>query len=113
MTSPKQNHSPLPWGKHESYIVLPTRGIGEPIARVVGKTEWGPACYEANQDFILRAVNSHYKLVEALKKLLSRYAAIQNCTSCITWNPETAGEIIEAYKAIALAEGETPQDAKK
>lgn len=104
-----QTESPAPWK-----VILEDDGLGELVPwgivdaaghRVV-ETDAGvypPARVVA--DFIVRAVNAHDALVEALRGLLDRYTALVNCGDCGDWDPETEPEVIAARAALAKAEG--------
>ena len=66
----ERKHSPLPWGvdcnDYDSSII---KSIGPLSSDNYAGSSW--LCFEGDQDenvaFILRAVNTHYELVEALE----------------------------------------------
>ena len=68
--SKKQKHTPLPWK-----VALLGELIVGPSERVIAACAFladgvgGPDEITANAKFIVRACNSHYQLVEALKNL--------------------------------------------
>ena len=83
-------HTPGPWEKQtDSYSILaPERFDNEEGGRIIAHiTDDRPLTEQwANAQFIVQACNSHYELLEALKKLVP-----------ITWND---GPLAKAYEAI-------------
>lgn len=78
----KTNHSPLPWIKAEEFDG--TIPIDSPVASNRGdesievcRVNDTDAMAKANSDLICRAVNSHYKLVEALEDMMN-YFVVNN-----------------------------------
>lgn len=65
---------------------------------------------EANAAFIVKAVNNHYSLKEALELMLERYVDLVNCGDCGSWNPEEEVRVIKAREAIKQAEAENERN---
>ena len=86
------NHTPTPWK-------LDDIGYGARINPDIAWVGYGSAhdnkTHRANAEFIVRACNSHYDLLEALQKAVSRQGF-------------TNAELIAARDAIAKATGEKP-----
>ncbi len=105
-------HTKTPWKLEHSIIV----GEGNCIAGVFSDSK--PGQCEANAKFILRACNSHNKLLEACKKAVLYDKEICKCaddpdkmSSHCTANGKTLDDlyadwILSAKQAIAKAEGE-------
>lgn len=75
--SPPQ-HTPLPWKSHGTTIKYQMdSGLTENLATVHGGKFGEP---HPNTEFIVRACNSHYELLEALRAL-QKYASDLNCGS--------------------------------
>jgi hypothetical protein len=72
-----------------------------PLFSVNGPNEAEIAAY------IVKAVNSHAALVEALRKMTDRYAYLVNSGDAGNWNPETEPEVIAA-RALLRSAGEEP-----
>ena len=92
-------HAPLPWYMTGPNDTMIWSADGEQVARAIGdyKTEWERM--EANADLIVRVVNSHADLLEALDNLLK----------VIDGEGGTKPNAREmARAAIAKATGETP-----
>lgn len=86
-------HTPLDWG-HQGHFVFAKDGI--PFITCEGDN----MLY--NAEFIVRACNSHYELLEALKLLLKEtQPAYHDCLD----NGEPECHFCIADKAIAKAEG--------
>jgi hypothetical protein len=84
------NHAPLPWKTSEDVM-----GIVAPCGEVDEKDIWS-----SDAKFIVRAVNSHDALVEALENLLAWTEHI--CSNRGFDSPE----VVEARAALAKARGE-------
>jgi hypothetical protein len=108
MTNTK--HTPLPWKIHsvtdKHHIQIRAKKAGtefECSPAVLGGWDTSAEENEANAQFITRACNSHYELLEALRLLLEdSYNAIDNN------NPMQIREatLIQSRAAIAKAKGE-------
>lgn len=102
----EQNHTPLPWGSRgvDGYIIAIAREGYMPHATVHSAKPNHTLSFEdlQNAAFIVRAVNSHQELVEALKLALE-FMEQDRCDSY--YNPqESEVEIVRA--ALKKAEGE-------
>lgn len=60
----------------------------------------------ANAELIVRAVNSHQALVEALDTMLDHYTALVNSGDCGNWDPEAEKEVQQVRAALKLAKGD-------
>lgn len=95
-------HTPLPWVTLDKYTNRQAVPIGSKIASSGGLAHnifaeaHGHNC-EANGQFIARACNSHYELLEALKDLVSVVAEIHP-------DADDLGGLEQARSAIAKAE---------
>lgn len=70
-------HSPLPWQKSEfPHVILNAKG--DTLAAVFRDADEATA----SRSLILRAVNSHHKLVEAVRDLLAYQLDECNCAPC-------------------------------
>ena len=61
---------------------------------------------EANAAFIVKSVNNHEKLLDALMGLTEMYVEMVDSGDCGNWDPETDNEVIAAREAIKQAEAE-------
>jgi len=113
-------HTPLPWVSERTWTMTGTNKSGEPVyedrfsivshgevSSTIAMTEGGYAddVESANADMIVRAVNCHADLLEALQNLI---ADLQDAGD--DRNPETGEEYVAckaAREAIAKATGET------
>lgn len=99
-------HTPLPWRTNtiiEGRAIAIEAGRNTHICQVAKDALLSHDETNANAAFIVRACNSHYELLGALKDIRSRFA------SCIAQgNGEIAGDkeaLARADSAIAKAEG--------
>ena len=65
-TKEQVKHTQLPWGNKHSDILNPN---DEQLA-TTSYSECDPITNQANAEFICKAVNSHYELLEACKEML-------------------------------------------
>lgn len=97
----KTKHTPLPWGIHhgDDYSAIlntPESSTSEFIANIysddIGYTyEDDVVNRQANADFILKACNSHYELIEALNAIVRTQA-------------DSDSESVLAYELAEIAE---------
>lgn len=84
MTSGDKKHSPLPWKVLDLKPPPPAISIGGSENTGAIATMWGRFCLgderQANAEFIVRACNSHYELLEALKRLRAFTGALMQET---------------------------------
>lgn len=111
-----QKHTPLPWHVfHDDsggpFTGWPSIGAAEELDKTIihragFKQEFWGDCSEkeadANAAFIVRACNSHYELLEALKLLTDGYGHTSYLSNAEKENDE---DVIQARAAIAKAEG--------
>jgi hypothetical protein len=90
-----QAHTPLPWSTHQSHVYAPDGAILAQVHNPGSKCTDYPLV--ANAEFIVRACNSHYELIEALEPLVGAATA-----------RALAGEayIDDARAALAKARGD-------
>lgn len=109
MTAPK--HAPLPWLVEHSA----TSGFrivhGEPRPegyRDAIDLSWGHMApspeARANVDFIIRACNSHYDLLESLKRLVSVPRKPTEWAKFLAWKIEIQAAFDQARRTIGKAE---------
>lgn len=67
---PERKHTPLPWEIDGGAYLADSVGISSPLRRVCAVNN-GTKQATANAAFIVKACNSHYKLQNALAKLLA------------------------------------------
>lgn len=116
MSTPTENsstkqaqHTPTPWHRNiPPAYKYPTifAGRNTHVARVVCESDTTEAEQEANADFIVRAVNSHAALVDALEYVRATLMACGNGNGVTI---DMAGTIICMTKlngALAIARGE-------
>jgi hypothetical protein len=102
-------HTPLPWtlsdNPHQKEC-LDILGSGYVVASAWAGGDMDND-YEANAEYIVRAVNSHEDLLEALKELEGEFnqvfTALQE-EEKLTFGPLSAGVVGRAVAAIAKAE---------
>ncbi len=56
-----------------------------------------------NAEFIVRSVNSHQMLVDALAQMTEHYVSLINSGDAGNWNPEEEPEVIKAREALKKA----------
>lgn len=109
----KTEHTPTPWRieavARGAFSILagnqPT-AIAETYEPNQSMRVWtGADDPRANAAFIVRAVNAHDALVEALSELLANHVALVECGDCGNWDVETEKEVIQARAALSLAKG--------
>jgi hypothetical protein len=100
-TETQVKHTPTPWGARGSQIVRQANRGGHVIFIAELFRDVGAQCCIENADFIVKAVNSHYDLLSALKELTEDFE---------TWlidhdfPPETQSRLKVAHDAIQKAE---------
>ena len=120
-------HTPLPWAwvKTPTYVKWDIQTGGDelilsfsgPVLEAVGGEgalgAWGSlSISEADAEFIIRAVNSHYKLLEALERLVRAFQDNPNKPRdskdwAYTINTDVFAEgIPQAHAAIKAAKGD-------
>lgn len=92
-STPEVKHTPLPWNAHsnnnDDYIDIDSSGTritSIPLVSVLDNEE-----SEANAAFIVKACNSHYTLLEALKEMVNEY--------------EIFADVPEDYKELKGSDG--------
>jgi hypothetical protein len=70
---PKMTHTPTPW-----HAVIPTIDRQKMIGHPIINNDDGESIdnYEANAKFIVRAVNCHDELVDALEMMMDKYGGM-------------------------------------
>jgi len=58
---------------------------------------------DSDAELIVRCVNSHEALVEALQGMLDRYTGLVNSGDAGNWNPEDEPDVIKARAALQQA----------
>lgn len=113
-------HTNLPWRVEEDTDLIwgacndedqSNYGMGYPIAS--GFSSFGTWAKgrpdfpekEANAEFIVRAANAHYDLLEALKRFVSEYIDLVESGDAVFWDAEKEEKVKMARAAIAKAEG--------
>lgn len=100
-------HTATPWYQNEDGdVCAKVEGIESVIADCLTHASIGRHNYKENAELIVRAVNSHDKLVTALEGMIDRYTGLVNCGDCGNWNPEEEKSVIAAREALAAAKGE-------
>lgn len=101
----EQKHTPLPWHWAKARTMQHLHDTKNSCFAQISMPIWATVShgendmreqYKADAEFIVRACNSHYELLEALKHL-ARYEAFSDSS----WYPA----IKAAQEAIAKAEG--------
>ncbi len=108
-------HTSLPWLIFESYDEIKGPGIDsskagisiilfgtkhEPDMGIQGRS---PKEAKANAKFIVKACNSHYKLLEALKDTLKLLEEIVQAFEVNAWNTRDAAILDKVYATIKKA----------
>lgn len=97
--------TPLPWVAtdhgHATTIRADQHSMGKPIAEIWDNGD----NRSANAAFIVKAVNAHDKLVEALEEISNMCPA----TAEMTLAHDMAQIATETLEALSLAKSETPQ----
>ena len=96
----KPQHTPTPWHQVDNTGALVIDLNGNVMAHCAVQDELPMTERQANAAFIVRAVNSHEELIEALKEVTEWLAA-----SCTTSDGAQTEAIKQANSAIARAEG--------
>ena len=104
-------HSPLPW----IYEVFPAgttiwtdeKGRSREICKVTPRGEMRDSEGEANAAFIVRAVNSHDDLLNALKAVVERLAGWMEIADPDHVNADDRQALAEARAIISKATGES------
>jgi hypothetical protein len=95
-------HTPTPWKMDDKNGILSENG------KVIATTRMRNRNYDpcwANQEFIVRAVNSHYQLLQACKEALT---IVDLTSSAVFGNSETFKASIQHLKeAIKIAESDS------
>ena len=105
-------HTPIPWELHtetnggnsvricqpDSSQERGCRPVAE--AEILGRERKEA---EANATLIVRAVNNHAKLLEALEGMLKTHCELVNSGDCGFWEVEEEEEVIQAREAIEEA----------
>lgn len=99
-------HTPLPWVSDPAGVGC-LGDISTPDGQVIAQTQQvhgdlRHVVREANKDFILRACNSHYELLEALEEFSREYDGFQD------GNGDPCPTLEKARAAIAKAKGTNP-----
>lgn len=111
-------HTPLPWEVCNGIDIYP---VGDVQARhYVANVDPDNAPFEggvsrdtdstyqmkmADAEFIVRACNSHYDLLEALTTFVAEYVALVESGDAGFWDPEKEAKVIAARVAISKAGG--------
>lgn len=105
-------HTPLPWrlATHSSTIVLiPAEGSPELTLPVCSMTDLGVYPHRENAELIVRAVNSHAKLVALLTsaKLYVKLGMANSTKSTAAARGTAAKDLRDIEAALAEARGES------
>lgn len=100
----KPQHTPGPWRKF-GVGAGGTENAG--LRRIAaGNNEFVAWCEEHHADFIVRACNSHYALLEACEKMLEAYAPRAQQTAETSGESSLHSAVQAARAAIAKAKGQ-------
>ena len=91
-----------PWMRHdmEAGTIVTVEKPGRIIAICDG-VSFSDVENQAHADLILRAVNSHDALVEALESFLKMYVRLAESGDCGYWDAEEEDEVVAARAALA------------
>lgn len=115
-------HTPGPWIVTDVKTVVGSLHLPNDVEELSAWYDWhqadGPDCHfiaetatdtpegEANAAFIVKCVNSHYDLVEALQSLFNSYKELADSGDAGNWHLEDQPEGKQALAALHRAKGD-------